>query len=66
MYIINEESVDSNKVYGCNKLIANWLIYTMHFPLLSRKDKVWYFARTSELEKVIKRIPFYLKIPCKL
>jgi hypothetical protein len=65
MYIKNIENIPEKKVYTCNGLIASYLIYQKHMPLLSRKEKTWYFYKTSKLEKALKEMPFWYKVACK-
>jgi hypothetical protein len=65
MYILNADSVSDNKKYCCSRIVASFLIYQKHLPLLSRDGEKWYFAKTEELGKAIKEIPFWMKIGCK-
>lgn len=59
MYIRNAEVV-TNK-YECKKRIANHLI-NKGIPLLSQKDGIFYFAQTENLQKVLDKLPWYLRL----
>ena len=51
------------KVYKCNKLIRDWLIYQKHISILGQsEDGNWLFARTDKLKEALKDIPIYLKL----
>jgi hypothetical protein len=62
MYITNPKSISKDKIYYCNGIISEWLIYQRHLPLLCRDGRLYGFMRTSNLEKALKELPFWLKI----
>ena len=64
MYIINGKEWDENKIYRCNGIISNWLIYEKHLPLFSqdKATRSYYFARTEALENALKEMPFFYNI----
>lgn len=64
MYVTNVDKIDPEKVYECNGVIAEYLIYQKHISLLSRNQKLgkWYFAKTDNLEKALEEMPFWLNI----
>lgn len=63
MYVLNPTTIDEKRLYECNGVIANWLIYEKHFPLFGRrKDGKFLFANTEELKKALDSIPFYMNI----
>ena len=62
MYILNPDALSQDKIYYCNGIIANWLIYTKHLPLLCKKDRKFGFAITNSLKEAILELPFWLKI----
>jgi len=60
MKINNPEVIE--KKFKCNKLVADYLIYKCHLPLLSMDKKWFYFAETPLLKESLENIPFYLKV----
>ena len=52
--------------YKCNKLIANYLIYKLHMPLLGIDGKDYYFSDSPLLQEVLQKMPFWLKIMKRL
>ena len=62
MYILNPDTLAGDKIYFCNGIIGEYLIYTKHFPLFCKKGRLFGFARTKELEDVLRELPFWLKI----
>ena len=62
MYILNPDSIPKEKIYWCNGIISNYLIFTKHFPLLTKKGRMFGFAITNLLEDVVRELPFYLKV----
>lgn len=64
MYVTNPESIDKNKLYECNGIIANYLIYERNIPLFSRDKSQgkWYFAKTDALLKALEEMPFYCNL----
>jgi hypothetical protein len=62
VYVINGKEWGEEKIYKCNGLIANWLIYEKNIPLFSQDKKFYYFARTKTLEEALKDLPFYYNI----
>lgn len=62
MYITNPDELAGDKIYWCNGLIAEWLIFEKHFPLLCRQGRLSGFAKTKELEEILKSLPFWLRV----
>lgn len=62
MYILNSDKIPNDKIYWCNGIVSNWLIYTKHLPLLCKKDRKFGFSITNELKKAVLELPFWLKI----
>ena len=63
MYVVNANELDVSKLYHCNGLIANHLIYTSHISVFGRCDKGgYYFSKTEKLEKALKNLPMWMKI----
>lgn len=64
MYVTNPQIVDKNKLYECNGIVGNYLIYEKHLPLFSRdkSEGKWYFVKTDALLKAIEEMPFYFNI----
>lgn len=63
MFIVNVDELPPEKLYKCNKTIANWLIKEKNFPLLGKsKDGSFVFSKTELLLEVLEGIPFYLNI----
>lgn len=64
MYLTNVEAIDKNKLYECNGIIANYLIYERHLPLFSRdkSEGKWLFVKTDALLKAIEEMPFYFNL----
>lgn len=60
MYIKNKNI--SGKVFECDKAMASYLIYTCHLPVLSIKEKIYFFADTLELKNGVDNAPFFIKI----
>lgn len=62
MYVTN--GIEANKdLYECSGVEAEWLMYTKKIPLFSStKDGKFYFAKTENLNKALKEIPFWLKV----
>jgi hypothetical protein len=52
-------------MYVCNGLIANWLITNAKLPLMARNGRDFMFAKTEALEGVLKKIPWWMKVPVK-
>ena len=65
MYITNPESISENKVYYCNGVISEWLIYDKNFPLLCKKGREFGFAKTDVLQEALEKMPFWLRIAKK-
>jgi hypothetical protein len=65
MYITNPEVVSEDKIYWCNGVISEWLIFQKHLPLLSKKGRCFGFAKTEKLAEALKDLPFWLKIAKK-
>jgi hypothetical protein len=64
VYVINGKDWGEDKVYKCNGLIANWLIYEKNIPLFSQDKSTnsYYFARTKALAEALEDLPFYYNI----
>lgn len=64
MYVVNPEEIDVSKLYLCNGVIANWLIYEKHFsPFGQNENKTgWYFAKTEKLDEALKELPMYYRV----
>jgi hypothetical protein len=62
MYITKPETVGEDRVYWCNGLVSEWLIYEKHFPLLTKKGNSYGFSKTKILEDTIEKLPFWLKV----
>jgi hypothetical protein len=62
MYILNSEVLSEDKIYWCNGIIANFLIYSKHIPLLTKKGRMFGFVQTKLLEDAIGELPFYMKV----
>lgn len=60
MYIRNLSST-SIPAFECGACLANYLIRNS-LPLLSQKDKSYYFAETKELRDLLDHVPFYIKL----
>ena len=48
--------------YKCNKLVANYLIYELGFPVLGIEGKKYYFTDNSLLQESLQNLPLWLKI----
>lgn len=64
MYVTNVEAIDKNKLYECNGIVGNYLIYEKNLPLFSRdkSEGKWYFVKTDALLKAIEEMPYYYNI----
>ena len=62
MYIKDAAQELLDKAYKCNKGIADWLMYTCNFPILSMAKNKYYFAHSKELEDALQNLPIVLKI----
>jgi hypothetical protein len=62
VYILNPDTIPKEKIYWCNGIIGNFLIFEKHFPLLTKKGRMFGFAKTDSLEKAILELPFYLRV----
>ena len=63
MYILNPSIINKDKLYSCNGIVAEWLIYEKKFPLFARGEQgEFLFVKTKDLEKIISEIPFHLKL----
>jgi hypothetical protein len=51
-----------HNVYRCNSIVARYLIYNLHFPVLAIKNNVYYFINNQELKEKLKGLPLWLKI----
>lgn len=59
--MINNYNIIPNK-FKCKKLLANYLIYEKHFPILSVDGKYYYFLHNDLLEETLERLPPLLKL----
>jgi len=48
--------------YKCNKIMADYLVYDKHFPVLGLDGKDYYFSDTPLLQESLRNIPLWLKI----
>jgi len=48
--------------YRCNKILADYLIYEMKFPVLGIDEKKYYFSDTPLLQETLQNLPLWLKI----
>jgi len=48
--------------YKCNKLVANYLIHELGFPVLGMDEKSYYFSDTPLLQEILQKLPLWLKI----
>lgn len=63
MYVINPSAISQGRLYECSGVIANWLIYTRHFPLFGKSQAgKFIFVKTPALEKALEEMPFHLKV----
>lgn len=64
MYVTNPKSIDKSKLYVCNGIIANYLIYEKHLPLFARDKSAcqYFFVKTEGLLKAVEELPFYYRI----
>jgi hypothetical protein len=53
MYLLNPATIPKDRLYTCNGIVAKFLIYKANIPLLSRSGRIWYFSRTTALEKAL-------------
>lgn len=61
MFIKNIKEISVDRLFSCNKKIANYLIVFHKIPILSIVDDVFYFARTKELETALEKLPFNME-----
>jgi hypothetical protein len=64
MYITNPETIP--KKYACKKHLARFLIYNKNLPLLAREGNIWYFAKTTALEKALEEVPIWISVSEKI
>jgi hypothetical protein len=62
MYVLNPEIALEKRIYWVNGIIAEWLIETKKIPILCKKDRLFGFAKTEELNRAILDMPFWLKL----
>jgi hypothetical protein len=63
MYVVNPEKTDVTRLYKCQKLISDWLIYTEHISPFGRsQDGQFYFAKTEKLKEALERLPLHLRV----
>ena len=62
MYVTNPEVIDKSKLYECNGIVGNYLIYEKHMSLFSRSEGKWYFVKTEALLKAIEEMPLYQRV----
>ena len=64
MYVTNVEAIDKNKLYECNGIVGNYLIYEKHLPLFARDKSVgkYFFVKTEALLKAVEEFSFYYSI----
>lgn len=59
--ILNPESLNQNKIYWCNGIVADYLI-KKGISLLCKKGRAFGFAKTKDLEKALDKMPIWLRI----
>jgi len=58
--LINSQII--KKRYRCNRIIANYLIYKCHLPVIGYDEKYYYFAYSNWLEECLENMPLGLKL----
>jgi hypothetical protein len=48
--------------FQVNKLVANYLIYEKHLPLLGISEGRYFFAVTDNAREVFKNLPLWLRV----
>ena len=48
--------------YKCNKIMADYLVYNKHLPVLGLVGKKYYFYDTPLLQETLQNLPLWLKI----
>lgn len=60
--MINNIEIIKDK-YGCNRIVANYLIYKKNLPLLGiDKWGRFYFTYDYKLYDILKHLPFLVKV----
>ena len=59
--MLTNPEIISNK-FKCNKMLANYLAYELHFPILGIKGKNYYFANTPLLKECLQKLPLWLRV----
>jgi hypothetical protein len=59
--MLNNPEIIKDK-YACNKIVADWLIYKGHLPLLGMDKCYYYFAKTDDWKMAMNNMPFYVKM----
>jgi hypothetical protein len=62
VYITNPEEFGKEKIYWCNGVVGEYLIYEKHLPLLCKDGRCFGFAETDALKLALEQLPFWLKI----
>jgi hypothetical protein len=62
MYVLNPEVISESKIFYCNGIIANWLMFEKSFPLLCRKGRLFGFMKTDVLNEILNGLPFWLRV----
>ena len=57
---VNPDFIKSK--YKCNKIMADYLVYDRHLPILGLVGKDYYFSDTPSLQEILQSIPLWLKI----
>jgi hypothetical protein len=57
--ILNIKSIPNK--FKCGKRLGRYLVYH-GMPILGIDKNIYYFARTNELNKILKNLPISLKI----
>jgi len=58
--IINAQSF--MPTFKCHKLLANYLIYDKHLPVLDVDNNYWYFNDNALLQEILESLPLWLRL----
>ena len=61
MFVTNFEDLHI-KLFGCNKQVADYLIYDAHIPIIGQKADMYYFAQTGDLQIALDKMPLLLRM----
>jgi hypothetical protein len=54
------------KTYQCGKIVAEYLMYSAHLPVLDAKNDFFYFLDSKKLQDILGKMPLWLKVIDKL